>query len=573
MTDTEENNPSFFTHLWNHKIKLALLAFLLLGVLIHRPALETIRTFRADRLQTAAEESAANENWREVERKALASLQLHPRHDTFRLYFRAARALRNPQLPQISLQLFASPEATPADRAEAIEVFLDINDAIAAANLLKTLPAEERKSEPMRTHFFRFLLGTGQFQPAIDLHAQVGEAERIPEYDLLLARTLIGQNDPKLVEIARERLVFVLESDATSEEDAHRALTIVATSPGDPVDHQLAQITLKRFPDPEVIPFPQRLHLHTLRIRTEPESKPTVTEEVLASGPASFPYETARWLQTHREWDAVLEVTADEATSDPRDVQFFSTRLEALFAMGKFEQVEQELTTAPPGLPNSELHALKATVATLQKDPVAATRHWSKAMESARSQPSRNEFYKIARLANQVGATDLKMKALASGIEHPRGNPPLARELGPLFVWLAENDMTRLERISGRLLRREPGNPMLLNNYHYIKVLLEEEVPEPSLKTLENLVSQFPDTIPFRGSLAMAYLRLGKNQEAVTTLNPTGTESIELPPTEKVLYKVAKAKSADTTPIIPAELSLLSPPEKDIVKRLLVDSN
>lgn len=67
------------------------------------------------------------------------------------------------------------------------------------------------------------------------------------------------------------------------------------------------------------------------------------------------------------------------------------------------------------------------------------------------------------------------------------------------------------------MLQREPGNPLLINNYLYLKAVYHE-VEDGDLEALSRLVEQHPTQEHFRYSYAFLLLRKGKADQVVKEL-------------------------------------------------------
>lgn len=99
------------------------------------------------------------------------------------------------------------------------------------------------------------------------------------------------------------------------------------------------------------------------------------------------------------------------------------------------------------------------------------------------------------------------------------GRIPLYRDLTRLFGSLAVKGRSEdLLAIYRTLLRFEPQNAQLINNYYYLAVLHEVVAPAAAAKAIEHLIEANPDATEFRSALAMAYLLADRPQDALRQL-------------------------------------------------------
>jgi len=522
------------------KVILGVIILLLaLGVVFRRPMWEAFASWRAENLLEEARQYAEDENWEDVERTAMASLQLESSVDAYRLLTEAFVQNREPRILQAAAGLFSHPEATLEDRTRAIEVFLDKKQVVAAAPMVESLDAAEREDPAMHYQLVRFHLMAGNYGKAAEMADAVPAAERNPALDLLLAQGFAASGKEEAKGATAARLGRVL----TGEDDnlARQAMRLLAALPDKWISQKLAEKALERFGGNESLPLADRLRLDLFRIGLGVVEREKLVEETIAKNRQEHLEELVAWLARLGEAQRIVDLTDPSRRPEGLSATLFEKRAGALEGLGKLEELKQELEDPPVDIPDVRLLAARAALATKLENESEAVILWQQAFEAAENDPSRNWFYQISSSAARAGLRDRQMEALARAIEHPRGTPPQARQLESLFAWLYETgDIERLLKINYQLLAREPGNPGLVNNYHYLKVLLGEAT-ENDVEVLRRLVETFPDIPQFRSSYALALLKTGQPGPALAALDEIEEPLAERPPADKAVYAAVLA--------------------------------
>lgn len=501
-----------------------------------KPALGGVREWRAQRLLAEAQDFAGKGEWEEVRRTAAVSTQLHPSFEAFRLYFQAQRALVDPDLLRTAAVLCLHPEATAGDRAAALTVFLDATDLPGFGQLLATVPEEQRKECEIRYQEVRFLLMSGKLQEAVRLADAESEssAERKGAFELLLSGHLIRDPRPEVRAEAFGRIDRLL--DQPDRESALSALRILASQPDERIDGALAGKALRRFEHDPGLGLPEQLAIVLFRVGLDPEHRDTLIAGAVTEYGEKNPALLLDWLLRLGESEEVVSLTDGKEG----DADSFQCRMIALRRLKRYETMAEELKDPPSGVPSVDANATAAAVAELRGRTAEAADLWQQAFSSAEMRGGENPYFRIAGIAREAGAHDAEMEALARGIEHRLGILPPAREFLPLFAWLKTRDNARLLSISRRLLQREPGNPTLINNYHYL-VTLHRGPEKDTVAALRSVVDAYPELLPLRGSLALAQLKSNDPRGALSTLDASETEPVEFPAGEKAIYAATLA--------------------------------
>lgn len=518
---------TLFTNHWKKWLIVVVLGAMV--VVAFDPVMNRARTWRAGRLLEDAREFAAAENWREVQRAALASAQLLPSLDAIRLIFQAQRQNRDSGMLRTALALALQPDATMDDRVTVLGTFLDAGDLIGFAGVFQTLNEEARDDRMVIFQRVRFHLMRGELETAVVLADAVETSERLPAFDLLLARTLVQSPRPEVRGDAFRRIELLLEnSDRSIALDAMR---ILASQPDKGIHSKLAEKALARFRGDKDLGVPEQLALRMFELGIAPDKRDSLTKSTIADYKAEHLDDLLRWLLRIGAAEDVIELTKGVKMT----LELFQHRCTAQRVLKRYDQLASELNDPPAGIPPVDLYAARAAVARLQGKSSEEAEFWRQAFSFAKLRPSENQYFRIAETAGQVGAKEEEMEALARAIEHPQGIPPTADRLSALIEWLVKNDTERLLKICQKLLQREPGNPMLVNNYHYLSALYRKP-DEQALPILKKLVKAFPEAVPFRGTLALVQLKSDDAEGAIATLDVVKDAPGSLPDGEKAVY-------------------------------------
>jgi len=511
-------------------IGLLLLAVVGGCLFAYRPALGRLRDWRAANLLDQAQELAEEGEWHEVARKAMASGQLRPSIRALRLYFNAQGRTGDPRILGTAAVIATHPRASAADHALVISLFLDVRDLISCRRIIATLGEERRNVPAVRLQIGRFLLARGDFDAALALSERGDGGAASAALDLLIARRLFAHSDDALRHQGTGRVGRMLAGKDRAR--ALEAMRVLATQPGAANVAGLAWQAVQRFGGDLGLAVGERLDLALLRWRIEPERRGGIVRDAVSRyGEGESLGVLLSWLLRVDAVERVVALTDPEAAT----IDVFRLRADALRQLGRYAQLATELGSAPVGFPAAELAAYQAAVFRLVGAAADEAARWQQSFSYGDLQPASNPFYTIAKIAAQVGAKDIQMEALARGLEHPVGIPPMAHELGEVFGWLAKRDTRRLLGISRRLLRREPGNPELINNYHYLTILHGTPNAQ-TVADLSELVATFPEAVPFRGSLACGQLSTGDAAAALATLDAVAGSPDALPDAERAVY-------------------------------------
>jgi thioredoxin-like negative regulator of GroEL len=236
---------------------------------------------------------------------------------------------------------------------------------------------------------------------------------------------------------------------------------------------------------------------------------------------ASAPGELGAWLVANRQAQLASQVLSAAAASDPAA---FVARTRALLAANDIEDAATLLANPTPGVDLVELEFFTIDLARLKHDEQAELRAWGRALQQAPLDISRNRFIDIARRAELLGRQTPAERGWVAAIRAGFGRLPLYRDLMPLFGSLTKQnrsgDLLELFRI---LLRFEPQNLELKNNYHYLALIHGIDPPNEAMLRFQQLAAENPDMPSLASSAAMAALMDGQPKEAIKSIQHIST--------------------------------------------------
>ncbi len=506
-----------------------------------------LKQWRAQALLEEARDYAGSGEWNEALRTSGASAQLWLTTGAIRVQFDALQQLGHPAALRTGQMLFPRADATADDRFQVLKYLLDAGELVGFVQGLEILNEQEERRSEIQLLKVRFLLAMGRVEEAITLSDSIPAADRGPEADLLLVRALLGNGDSEIRANGLNRLERLL--DEVDSQVALAAVRILANQPDSNLPPRVVRKALDRMSGEASLTVDDDLSFLRLRLICDPDQRDSILLDAIQKHhEASLEPLLTRLLQV-REPNAVLILTEAAGSLEELTPAIYQSRLEALHRLERYEQLESELKTPPAGMRPAWLYTLQAIAAGHLKKTAAETGYWMQAFEAAELVQSENQFFAIAKVAALGGATEPQMEALTRAIEHPLGIFPPASQLGPLFHWLAETDSERLLSISCLLMQREPNNPILVNNFHYLHCLYDNPTAE-TLSVMSRLLEAFPQHDSIRGTLALAQFRSELYEEAFATLEEGATPREKLPEGVKVvlagaLFRLGKVAEAE----------------------------
>lgn len=508
---------------WQRRIILSLLT-MAIGLLAYRGAkagMAWVRDRQVDRHFQEAQEAAAAKDWPRARNLARSVLQARPNEfDAFRIWQRSLARTDDPRSYMAASGLFNDPRATREDRLEALHALCAQGPQSLALTAYAMLDQEERETPQASVALAEILLLRGQLtmledilrnQPGRDLH---------PACQLALLRTLCAAPlTPERLTEARELFTGLIASNASAE--ALAALVVLSATPGGLTPGQDLP-DLSAWIDTQ--PDAQDLH-RLLALNPALDGASKMREGIFAAAIKRFltsaPGDLGPWLVGYDQAALAARVLEDSALSDPAA---YVARAQALLADHRMDEIANLLANPTPGVDTIELEYLKVGMARLQQDQAAEARAWNRALQQAPLDNAHNRFIEIAQRAESLAAHSVAERAWVAAIRTGYGRLPLYRDLMPLFSSLSKqnraDDLLELFRI---LLRLEPQNLELKNNYYYLALILGVNQPEESMARFQQLAAENPNMPVLASSAAMAALMAGQPKLAIDALQYRST--------------------------------------------------
>jgi len=212
------------------------------------------------------------------------------------------------------------------------------------------------------------------------------------------------------------------------------------------------------------------------------------------------------------------------------DPDAYLALLHALLRAGKRAHLTEAIEEPPAAADLVEIAMLRAAWARGEDDGPGELSAWDEALNHAALDTSRNRFLEIANYAGSLGATRAADDAWVAAIRIGWGPIPPYSDLLPLFTRLALQGRSEdLLAVYRTLLRFEPHNADLINNFYYLGVIHGLVEPGRAIPALEALIAGHPDRPEFHSVLAVARLAAGEPAAALAVV-PIVRESPAVPP-------------------------------------------
>lgn len=479
------------------------------------PAYRAFRNYHINRNLEAAKAAARLEDWGEARNKARSVLLARPGDfDAYRIWHKALAHMNEPRTYMVSAHLFMDPRATRQDRLYALGVLARQGPEAVALGAFASMDESMRGEPSVLAALAPLFIRRGETSLVEKTLRETPAAETDPAIRLELLRSLCAVPTAERVEEARGIFASLIATNAS--EPALEALLILAETPGGLAKGEPLP------PLPEWVQAqPKATTLHHLNAL-----HPEIDEAGDASGPV-FQQAIDRfldvdagtlgtWLIRHNHSRRAADLLEEAAKTSP---SAYIARLHALLREKRADEVTALLDTPPDSCDLVDLWLAKAAAARMQDDGAGETNAWLNALNNAAFDQSRNRFLEIGQYASTLGASGVIDDSWVAGIRIGWGPIPLYRDLRQVFASLSAKSRSQdLLAMFRTLLRFEPMNAELLNNYHYLALLHEVESPADAAKALENLIAANPDQPEFLSALAFAHLMADQPDQALALL-------------------------------------------------------
>jgi hypothetical protein len=494
---------------WILSVVLAVTGVIGLGA---KPTYLWVRTQLINRNLEAAKVAARVEDWGTARNRARSVLIARPYDfEAYRIWFQALAHMGEPRTYLVAAGLFADSRATQEDRLDALKVLaLQAPQAI-AFSAYASLPKEMQEEPAALAAIAPLLIQRGATAYVEKILRNSTPLSTDPAIRLELLRSLCCH--PTADRVAEARAIFAELIAANASEPALEGLQILGETPGG-----LA-------PGPPLPPLPEwvkgqpkatTLH-HLLALHPAIEASPAAAETVFQQAIIRFldvdPGTVGTWLIRFNQSARAAELLAEPAKTSPTA---YIAYLHALLKEQRKAEIAATLAAPPPGYDLVDLELAKVAAARLQNDPAAETIAWNRALDGAAFDLSKNRFLELAKFADLPGAPKLVADFWVAAVRLGWGQIPMYADLKRIFASLASQGRSEdLLAMYAVLLRFEPHNPELLNNYYYLSLLHGVVRPASVVKALEDITANYPENTDFLPALAMAHLMANRPADAL----------------------------------------------------------
>jgi hypothetical protein len=545
---------------WCLVVCLGMASFYFVG----RPAWSQFKEWRSGRLATQAEKLIVQNDWPNAARKAKAAYILKPnKPEAIRLMARIQAHYGHPVALQFWGRLMESDEATLDDRRDYAETAIRLGLIPQAQEELALLLASHPADTRILWLCAQLWVAQGDLPQAVQFAILAREHDPANiVYQLFLAGAWYDSPDAESRAFARQSMFSIAREPGDSALQA--LLFLAGRGDLDPEQMREIQMLLQKQPEPSDT---LRLLARDIELRLHPQRRDSILDQAVADfkklGPDSL-HTLMGWLNSKGEFRRVLEILPAEVTLQRRE--HFVQYLDALAGMGNWPEVRRLLQRKDTPLEGVYLEAYRARAAIQLNDGIGVTAHWRAALRHAEGRP--DDLWFLAQYAERNGEFEQARRAYRALINTQR-NPYAAYEA--LARMLEKQGSTiELRDVLREMVRRWPMNVALRNDHAYLNLLLAQDL-EASLQTADDLVREYPRSIPHRTTLALACYRLQYHAAALELyLGEELDWSRILPGNRAVLIAVLAAngntnEARQLSETLPAHL--LRPEERRLVER------
>lgn len=533
---------------------VAVVLVIVAGVFGTRPSARAIRAWQARRHAQDAFAFIDKQNWSDASAHAVAAYQLSPTEpQALRAVARFLSRTRQPEALEFWKQLRERHLLTTDDRRDealiaimaadneraeaAVGELLSVKnpgpaDWILAAQLAfqKNLPEDAKGYlekiviDPRATERQLYQASVLQFALAGDNQAE--RASAIARLKKIGAGKTAAPLD-SLVALAKMILSVPLSPTQPQPNQATPPESNVA-EPSSPSTPRAPPITSSD----EILDLARALHNHPLasaqhkllaldlRLRVDPKQRDAIVSRAIDewknAAPAGLVW-LGSWLNAKGEFQKTLDTIPLSTAMQSRDL--FIQHLDALAGVDRWSDVKQLLSSEKfPLDPVLEQMYLARSSGQLG-EKTAAANSWQRALEVAAGDPAK--LMTVAGYAEKNGSAEIA-EAGYDGVATISPKTRAAQE-GRLRLAQASHDTKKLHSVLSDMLALWPNDAAIQNDEAYTRLLL---LPADALETkqetvaieqlAEKLIKREPASMPHRTLLALARLRQGHPEGALT---------------------------------------------------------
>ncbi len=474
-----------------------------------KPAYHKIRDIRLDRNLSDAQAAARTEDWATARNLARSVLIARPTDfEAFRVWFRALSHIDEPRTYLVAASLFTHPDASRQDRLDALAVLARQGPHAVALSAYASMEESMREEPAALAAIAPLLVMRGQGDHVVRILRDNPGDPPLPAATLELIRALCADPTPERVDEARELFAGLIEQDAWQA--ALDALLILGETPKGLAHGK---------PLPPLPPWVRaqpntttRHHLVALQPEIDLAGGPQHADSIIQPAIDRYldadPATLGTWLIGLDRADIANVVLEQAAESCPES---FIAHVNSLIRLQRLDEATTRLATPPDAIDLVDLELTRAAAFRMLGDRSAEATAWTRALNNAAFDQTANRFLEIARFATAIGVPGgVAEDAWVAAVRVGWGPIPLYGDLVHIYASLGSMGRSEdLLAMSRTLLRFEPQNPELINNYHYLALVHQVAEPRDVLPTLESLIEDHPERTEFHSALAFAHLMNG----------------------------------------------------------------
>jgi len=551
-------------------IDACLLALLVALGFSARPAYRAFRGYRADRSLEAAKVAARDGDWVTARDKARSVLLVREdSFDAYRIWARSIARLGEPQAYTAAIRVLTSPQATRENQWESLRVIVSQAPQAVALGFCAGLPKNLSGQASFRAAVTPLLIQRDEIGVAERGLREVAKPTDGPDVRLELLRVLCCR--PDAGRVAEARRIFAELVAGNASDDALAALPLLGAvpgglAPGKPLPDLPAW--LKQQPNANA-----SHHLLGLdpSLKAEPEAVARCYEMAVKRFLTTDPGPLGAWLIRHGQAAMAAKVLAGPAMSRP---DAYLARLRALLSLKDKPALELALRKPPAGIDLVEIEIVRAKFEAMRGDPIAADAAWTRALNSAVFDTTRNRFIEIARNAEDCHARAAAENAWVAAFRRGWGPLPLYGDLRPIYASLASKGRSDDLLAMFLVMRRfEPSDSELQNNACYFSLIHGNQTPGQVAAAMGKLVER-EDYPLFHSTLMLAELLDGRSSDALARLPKLyGSRSVKpmmLAALEGTARVLAGETDAGTALIKKVDWRGFMPQERSVFRELLL---
>ncbi|MEO8205049.1 MAG: hypothetical protein ABI615_02635 [Chthoniobacterales bacterium] len=475
---------------------------------------------RSHKLMEEATELANHGDWQGASEKSAAAANLDKKNNAMlRLAILTAMRTGNPALPGLSDRLFQQ-GVSAHDRYLALKSDAAAMQWEAFDRKVQTLSAEERKGEAIAELEAIGLSQRKRTAEAIDLARRAYKEGGSRKMAYILANLLMQAKPRPDAEIAA-LLAQVAQPEAGM--DALAALPLIQD-----LSPKAIRASKIRLGLPDMVKKLQKAttpdFLAALEIerKRSPEKLDMLVEQAVDWNESHPSPEIFRWLIARGKMDKTRKAYNDSPLAQ-QSADYDDIRI-ALAINKKYYLSARQILEASAGYDTPQKNILLATIASasgMEDEPQL----WENAFADAKKDTTGEQALQIARSARSVKRDTIRHQALLLAMATPaRENFSRLEALEVVEGLMKKSDTKGAFIFAKSFLQSHPNDLIFENNALYFELLVNGDAPG-AVEKLEKLRKLYPNQAGFRSTLALAYLRQSKPQQAVDLLSRTANLS------------------------------------------------